>query len=404
MYRFELTVTDNSGATATDIVQVTVLPAPNQAPSADAGADQVITLPTNFRTLNGIGNDNDGTVVSYKWTKINGGVATIVNSVSSVTPVNNMVEGVYRFELAVTDNGGAVTRDTMQVTVLPQPANTAPTANAGNDIVVVLPNNSTTLNGSGTDPDGTISAYRWIKITGPAGGQITNPDVAQTTITDLLEGIYFYQLVVTDNAGATGRDTIRITVENGVANIPPVADAGADATIYLPDNAISLAGTGTDVDGHIIRYQWSVVAGPVIPTLTNQYTPTVQVSDLQQGVYQLELIVWDNLEAFHKDTMTLNVGSTRGGTTQGDVLDELSIFPNPVGERLTVNIRTSEVNRRVKITVFDIQGNRRAQKYLLLTQNVNVNQLDVSTLTPGSYFVQMVSQDKPPVVVRMIKQ
>ncbi|HRO06075.1 MAG TPA: PKD domain-containing protein [Ferruginibacter sp.] len=404
VYRFELTVTDNSGATATDIVQVTVLPAPNQAPSADAGADQVITLPTNFVTLNGIGNDNDGTVVSYKWTKINGGVATIVNSVSSVTPVNNMVEGVYRFELAVTDNSGAVTRDTMQVTVLPQPANTAPTANAGNDIVVVLPNNSTALNGSGIDPDGTISAYRWIKITGPAGGQITNPDAAQTSVTDLLEGIYFYQLVVTDNSGATGRDTVRITVENGVANIPPVADAGADATIYLPDNAISLAGTGTDVDGHIIRYQWSVVAGPVIPTLTNQYTPTVQVSNLQQGVYQLELIVWDNLEAFHKDTMTLNVGSTRGGTTQGDVLDELTIFPNPVGERLTVNIRTSEVNRRVKITVFDIQGNRRAQKYLLLTQNVNVNQLDVSTLTPGSYIVQMVSQDKPPVVVRMIKQ
>ena len=52
-YQFQLTVTDNSGATATDIVSVIVnaAVASNQAPIADAGANQVITLPTNSITL-----------------------------------------------------------------------------------------------------------------------------------------------------------------------------------------------------------------------------------------------------------------------------------------------------------------------------------------------------------------
>ncbi len=41
------------------------------------------------------------------------------------------------------------------------PGNQSPTAHAGNDITISLPTIATTLNGSGTDPDGTISSYSW---------------------------------------------------------------------------------------------------------------------------------------------------------------------------------------------------------------------------------------------------
>jgi len=44
----------------------------------------------------------------------------------------------------------------MQVTVNPAP-NKAPTANTGADITITLPTNSTSLNGIGTDIDGTIT-------------------------------------------------------------------------------------------------------------------------------------------------------------------------------------------------------------------------------------------------------
>ena len=81
--------------------------------------------------------------------------------------MNNLSEGVYQFELTVTDNKGATGKDTVQITVNAA-ANISPTANAGGDQTITLPTNTVTLSGSGTDPDGTISSYSWTKISGPS--------------------------------------------------------------------------------------------------------------------------------------------------------------------------------------------------------------------------------------------
>ena len=62
-----------------------------------------------------------------------------------------------------------------------------------------------------------------------------NPTTAATDITGLVQGVYQFQLQVTDNNGATATDVISITV-NAAANIPPVADAGLDQAITLPVN------------------------------------------------------------------------------------------------------------------------------------------------------------------------
>ena len=45
---------------------------------------------------------------------------------------------------------------------------------------------------------------------------------------------------------------MQVTV-NAAANIPPVADAGVDQTITLPVNSVILSGSGSDVDGTIVR-------------------------------------------------------------------------------------------------------------------------------------------------------
>ncbi len=79
-YQFELTVTDDKGGVGTDIVNLIVNPAPNKPPTANAGTDQTMTLPIDSITLTGSGNDSDGTIASYLWTKISGPSATILNN------------------------------------------------------------------------------------------------------------------------------------------------------------------------------------------------------------------------------------------------------------------------------------------------------------------------------------
>src|SRR5690606_42036126 len=54
------------------IVKITVNPAPNIPPTANAGANKTITLPENSVVLSGSGTDVDGTISSYKWTKKSG--------------------------------------------------------------------------------------------------------------------------------------------------------------------------------------------------------------------------------------------------------------------------------------------------------------------------------------------
>ena len=99
----------------------------------------------------------------------------------------------------------------MNVTVNAAP-NQPPVANAGPDITITLPTNTATLSGSGTDPDGTITAYAWVKIAGPAAGTLVNANTATATASGLVAGVYSFQLTVTDNLGATGKDTMNVTV------------------------------------------------------------------------------------------------------------------------------------------------------------------------------------------------
>ncbi|MEO5591867.1 MAG: PKD domain-containing protein, partial [Chitinophagaceae bacterium] len=224
VYVFTLQVTDNAGATNSSTVTVTVNAAANQSPVANAGSNISITLPANNTTLNGsASSDPDGTVATYLWSKTSGPASfNIVSTGAATTTLNNLVQGVYVFNLQVTDNAGATNSSIVTVTVnaAPLPANQSPVANAGNNSNITLPANNTTLNGSASsDPDGTIATYAWSKTSGPASFNIVNAGAATTALNNLVQGVYVFNLQVTDNAGATNSSTVTVTVNAAVA--PP---------------------------------------------------------------------------------------------------------------------------------------------------------------------------------------
>ncbi|MBS1565077.1 MAG: PKD domain-containing protein [Bacteroidetes bacterium] len=93
------------------------------------------------------------------------------------------------------------------------PPNASPVANAGADISIQLPVNNATLNGNASyDPDGSISAYAWTKISGPAQSTLTNGTSATAQLTNLVAGTYSFRLQVTDNGGFTAADTVNVVV------------------------------------------------------------------------------------------------------------------------------------------------------------------------------------------------
>jgi chitodextrinase len=81
-------------------------------------------------------------------------------------------------------------------------ANQQPIANAGTDQIITSPKDSVTLDASAsTDPDGTITSYKWKKFLGPSSSSIIDLRVINNLSKDVVIGVYKFELTVTDNGG-----------------------------------------------------------------------------------------------------------------------------------------------------------------------------------------------------------
>jgi hypothetical protein len=184
-----------------------------------------------------------------------------------------------------------------------------PVANAGADQTITLPKDSVILDGSASEPVGKITAWSWTNISAPASSTISHPNKAITIVKNLKAGIYQYELKVTDDKGLSAKDTVRVIVDDPAINQPPVACAGSDQKIILP-NVLNLDATcSSDPDNNITGYNWSKISGPASFSITNAVAAKTTVTGLTQGAYQFELKVTDAGGLSSKDTVQITVAN-----------------------------------------------------------------------------------------------
>ncbi|MEM8983404.1 MAG: hypothetical protein AAGC71_10275 [Pseudomonadota bacterium] len=178
-------------------------PPANRAPSASAGVDQTVD-PGSTVTLDGSATDSDGTVTGFAWSQISGSTVALSDAnqaTATFTATSPAASESLGFRLTVTDDDGATDFDDVLVTV---DVNQPPTANAGADQTVVQAE-TVTLSGAGTDADGTIAAYQWSQVAGPAV-TLTGADQATATFTApnaATAPLLSFELVVVDDDGAS---------------------------------------------------------------------------------------------------------------------------------------------------------------------------------------------------------
>jgi hypothetical protein len=194
----------------------------NRPPLAHAGSDQTTLLPADSVLLDGSGStDLDGSITGYQWRLVVGPLVPPISSPQEAqTRISGLLSGVYLFELTATDNGGLSAKDTVQVRVEnPAQTNQPPQACTGADQVLTLPINTTTLDGSrSTDPENNITAYQWTKIAGPASYSLTSASNVKTDVTTLTEGVYLFELMITDAGGLFDKDTVQVVVKAIIAS------------------------------------------------------------------------------------------------------------------------------------------------------------------------------------------
>ncbi|HSU28875.1 MAG TPA: PKD domain-containing protein [Chitinophagaceae bacterium] len=222
----------------------------NKSPIANAGPDQTIILPMDSVSLDGsASSDPDGAISSSQWIKISGPASFTINIASATrTIVKNLTAGAYRFELKVTDNGGLSAKDTMLVIVDSMiTTNHPPVANAGNDTTITLPANTVTLDGRlSADPDNNIINYSWTKISGPSAFNVANTSIVQTQATNLLQGIYKFELKVTDAGGLSAKDTMQVTV-NPLMNNNCILSQTLIGTLSIQRSQVNIIEVGNKI-------------------------------------------------------------------------------------------------------------------------------------------------------------
>ena len=170
--------------------------------------------------------------------------------------------------------------------------NKPPIAVAGADQVITLPTDSVLLDGrTSSDPDGSISSYLWVKISGPASFNIIKSTDSLTKVKALVAGTYLFELKVTDNGGLSAKDTMRVTVN----------DAGAQCSLTMvpigvlsmPRDHLAAAAAGTKV---LFAGGWSFANNDVTSRVDiyDTVSQTWSAAELTQARYDISVITVGN--------------------------------------------------------------------------------------------------------------
>src|SRR6266516_1048550 len=325
-YMLRLTASDSQLATSDDLV--IVVDPENQAPNVNAGADQTVTLPL-AANLNAVVTDDSwprGSSVSVIWSKVSGpGTVTFDNPNSVLTTASFSAAGTYVLQLTASDSQLSASDD-LVVTVISE--NHAPTANAGADQQITLPNLAN-LNGSVSDdglPSGSSLSSAWSKVSGPGTVTFANPNVTVTTAAFSEAGTYVLRLTVNDSQ-LTASDDLQIIVIP--ENHAPTVSAGADQEITLPGTA-SLNGSAVDdglPSGSTLNSTWSKVSGPGTVTFAAPNNPVTTASFSVAGVYVLHLTASDS-ELSASDDLVVTVIPENHAPTTNARPDQQITLPN----------------------------------------------------------------------------
>ncbi|MCI4392095.1 hypothetical protein PGIGA_G00142050 [Pangasianodon gigas] len=310
-YTFSLIVTDSDGAQNSTQAMLSVNKAMDYRPVANAGPNQVITLPRNSITLYGNQSTDDHEPLAYEWSLSPESKGKVVEMQGVRTPtlqLSAMQEGDYTFQLTVTDSSGQ--QDTAHVTVIVQPENNKPpVADAGPDKELTLPVDYTTLDGSKSSDDQKIVKYHWEKTEGPDGVKIENADSPVATVTGLQVGTYTFKLTVTDERDLQSSDTVTVIAREEFDQ-PPVAKVQSSPPVTLPVRTAILDGSQSSDDKGVSSYLWkrdgsSPAAGDVLNNSDHQ--AVLFLGNLVAGKYSFTLTVTDSKGQSSSDTGMVEV-------------------------------------------------------------------------------------------------
>jgi hypothetical protein len=321
-------------------------------PTVFTGTNQVVAVGTSATLDGSFVDDGLAGVATSEWIQVSGpALAVIADAASTNTTASFSADGLYAFDLTVTDG---LTNASAPVTIT---AVAPPGVGLASSALVINWPNQVTLNGTvsadGLPSGGTLTAT-WSQASGPAAAVLSNPLESQslngtpvslpssTVATFSTPGVYEFQLAASNQVGSA-ESNIVVTV-----NQPPVVNAGVAQTNLFPA-AVQLSGTVTDDGlplGGSLTLSWSVVSGPGTVGFNDATLTNATATFSQPGIYVLQLTAGDSAAVSSsqvvivEDTapsVTLATNQVPAGTNRVVLTGTVTDDGLPSGAELTAN-------------------------------------------------------------------
>ena len=342
---------------------------PNEAPVANAGANQTVAAGSTVQ-LSGTGSqDPEGQALGYHWRQISGSSVTLSSETSATptfsTPANLAQNAVYGFELVVDDGVHESAPATVQITVIaavqasqnvaPQAAVTASSQNSADgqlaikavdEIVDGFPGNYTREWATNGQRAGAWIELNWAApqtidrvvlfdrpngddhiqsatLTFSDGSSVNvgalNNDGTATAVTFSARTVTSVRLTVASTSASSlnvGLAELQVfTVGSAPANQAPVANAGTAQTVMQGD-LVQISGQGSsDPESAALTYHWRQIGGPAVTlSSTDEVAPlfVAPTGLTQNAVLSFELIVNDGQSDSAPAVATVTVLGTTG--------------------------------------------------------------------------------------------
>ncbi|MFZ9046810.1 MAG: PKD domain-containing protein [Cyclobacteriaceae bacterium] len=338
--------------------------------------------------------DSDGSIVTWSWDFGDGN-----NGSGSTVSHTYAAAGEYSVVLSVTDNEGATGTKTQTVTVTETTGNTPPTAS----FTFTTADLSTNFDGSASsDSDGSITSWSWDFGDGNNGIGIT---VSHTYAT---AGDFTVTLTVTDNEAATDQNSQVVSVTS--------APSGDPVSVHVQSivNGTISAGRGAKFGSSTVTVhndQEAPVEGvTVIGTFTGTFnetvagvttadgTVTLQTTSTAKGGVTINFCVDDLSHGSLAYDSSLNDQSCSSGSARiDDLIDEfrteeitafsINTYPNPVADRLIMDISSPEENGLISFKVMNINGQEMDSYQQELSKGDHRLTYDFSRFAKGLYLI-----------------
>ena len=197
-----------------------------------------------------------------------------------------------------------------------------------------------------------------------------------------------------------GKQVLRLYFDNGELNLgefiftyispltysQPIANAGANQIIVLPQSTANLDGSASsDPNGGNLTYTWTQVYGPSTLSFANAQTAQPTISSMVEGVYLMKLKV-DNGSYSDEDEVYIISSTTTNVAPTVSLLSPLDNSEYIEAEMITISALAADLNDSIQMVKFYSNGT------LLTTINQAPYVYDW-TSTPGFYTLTAVAFD-----------